>query len=81
MARKKNDGIVKELTNKPVKKIPDSENGRGVVCKTKSGKKYVISHSEDKPKHTLWLIVEDGYQKIATGESPYDLYELIDWDS
>lgn len=80
MVRKKNDDIVKELTIKPVKKIPDSENGRGIVCKTLSGKKYVISHNEEKGKHILWLIVDEGYQKVATGNSPYELYELIDWD-
>ena len=41
---------------------------------------YVISHNEEKDKHILWLIVDEGYQKIATGNSPYELYELIDWD-
>ena len=59
-------------------KIPVSENGHGVICNTLSGKKYYISQNLDKHKHTLWQCVEGGYQKIASADSPYDLYKLIE---
>lgn len=65
---------------KIVKKIPASENGTGVLCKTKSGKEYQISQNTDKGKHTLWRKVDGGFEKVATAGSPYDLYPMIDWD-
>lgn len=67
-------------STKIVKKLPASEYGSGVLCKTKSGKQYQISQNPENKKHTLWRIVDGGYEKIATGDSPYDLYPLIDWD-
>lgn len=72
--------VVKEKASKVVKRLPVSEYGTGVLCKTKSGKQYQISQNPEKKKHTLWRIVDGGYEKIATGDSPYDLYALIDWD-
>ena len=77
---KKNTGVTKEKTSKIVKKISASECGTGVLCTTRSGKQYQISQNPEKKKHTLWRIVDGGYEKIATGDSPYDLYPLIDWD-
>lgn len=77
---KKDSGVTKEKTSKIVKKIPASECGIGVLCTTKSGKQYQISQNPEKKKHTLWHIVDGGYEKLATGNSPYDLYPLIDWD-
>lgn len=73
---RKSDGVAK-IT----KKIPSSECGSGVLCETRSGKRYQITQSQEKKKHTLWKVVDDGYEKIATGDSPYALYTLIDWDS
>lgn len=77
---KKDSGVTKEKTSKIVKKISASECGTGVLCTTRSGKQYQISQNPEKKKHTLWRIVDGGYEKIATGDSPYDLYPLIDWD-
>lgn len=59
-------------------KIPLSENGSGVNYTTLSGDKYYISQNLDKHKHTLWKFIEGGYQKIASMDSPYDLYKLIE---
>lgn len=77
---KKDSGVTKEKTSKIVKKISASECGTGVLCTTRSGKQYQISQNPEKKKHTLWRILDGGYEKIATGDSPYDLYPLIDWD-
>lgn len=79
MPRKATD-VVKEKASKVVKKLPASECGTGVLCTTRSDKRYQISQNPEKKKHTLWRIVDGGYEKLATGNSPYDLYSLIDWD-
>ena len=63
-----------------VRKIPSSENGLGVHCTTKCGQEFQISQNNEKKKHTLWKIVPGGFEKIATGDSPYDLYDKIPWD-
>ena len=63
-----------------VKKIPTSENGAGVQCRTKSGMEYQITQCLEKQRHTLWKVVSEGYEKISTAESPHDLYALIDWN-
>lgn len=73
-------GAIKQNNVKVIKKLPVSECGIGVLCKTKSGKLYKISQNPDKKKHTLWRIVDEGYEKIATADSPYDLYEKINWE-
>ena len=65
---------------KVVRKIPVTENGLGVHCTTKSGMEFQISQNTEKKKHTLWKIVAGGFEKVATANSPYDLYELIPWD-
>ena len=66
---------------KIVKNIPTTDSAPGVTCVTKSGKKYRISQDADRGKHTLWRSVEDGYEKLETADSPYDLYPLVDWDN
>ncbi len=72
MARPRKDAIYKTL--------PSSENGTGVTCPTNTGQQYYISQNKEKGKHTLWRIVAEGYQKVATADSPYDLYDKIDWE-
>ena len=64
-----------------VKNIPTTDSAPGVTCVTKSGKKYRISQDADRGKHTLWRIVEGGYEKLEVADSPYDLYPLVDWDN
>lgn len=61
---------------KVVKKIPASENGVGVSCKCGL---YQITQNPEKKKHTLWKTVEGGFEKIKTADTPYDLYNLIEW--
>lgn len=58
-----------------VKQIPKTETGYGVQCTTLSGNIYVISNNPLKKKFTLWQEFEDGYKKIATSNSPIDLYK------
>lgn len=70
-----------DKSSKIVKEIPASDSAPGVTCVTKSGKTYKISQDAKRGIHTLWRVVEGGYEKIETGDSPYDLYPLIDWDN
>jgi len=70
-----------DKSSKIVKEIPASDSAPGVTCVTKSGKTYKISQDAKRGIHTLWRVVEGGYIKIETGDSPYDLYPLIDWDN
>ncbi len=67
--------------SKIVKSIPASDSAPGVTCVTKSGKEYRISQDAERGKHTLWRIVEGGFEKLETADSPYDLYPLVDWDN
>lgn len=67
------------VSTKQLSKLPSSENGIGVTCVSASGQQYYISQNKEKGKHTLWRIVDGNYQKIATANSPYDLYEKINW--
>ena len=67
------------VSSKQLTKLPVSENGVGVTCLTSSGEQYYISNNLDKGKLTLWRIVDNCYQKVATSNSPYDLYDKIDW--
>lgn len=65
------------VSTKQLSKLPSSENGTGVTCTTLSGEQYYISQNTEKRKFTLWRIVDGGYQKITTANSPFDLYEKI----
>ena len=58
-----------------VKQIPKSDNGYGVQYTTASGTVYKISHNPLKNKFTLWKPVENGYEKLATADNPYNLYK------
>lgn len=62
-----------------VKKIPATDCGTGVTCTTKSGKQYRISQNIERRKFTLWAVVDGGYEKIVTSDSPIELYAMIDW--
>lgn len=79
MPRKANTAATVKET-KIAKKLPASDYGNGVLCRTKSGKEYQISHNPEKHKMTLWKITEGGYEKLAVADSPYDLYPLIPWN-
>lgn len=68
------------MTEKVVRKIPASENGSGVSCTTRSGQKYQISQSLEKMKFTLWKVVENGFIKIKSANSPLELDDLVPWD-
>ena len=63
------------------KNFPASEVGPGVRCRTSSGAEYLIFQSPGKRRHTLWKAAEGGYEKIASADSPVDLYDRIDWES
>ena len=66
-------------SEKVIHKLPASEDGYGVLCKTKSGSEYVISQNLDKGKFTLWSFQDGQYLKISTADSPIKLYEQINW--
>lgn len=69
-----------EMAEKIVKSIPASDNGAGVLCVTSSGQKYQISQNVERKKFTLWQVVNKGFIKIKTANSPVDLYDLVPWD-
>lgn len=69
----------KSSTSAVVKKLPTSENGVYISVEDINGKQFKISHSLKTSKFTLWEIVDGGFKQIATGNSTYELYELIDF--
>lgn len=69
-----------ETAEKIVKSIPASDNGAGVLCVTSSGQKYQISQNVERKKFTLWQVVNKGFIKIKTANSPVDLYDFVPWD-
>ena len=69
MARPKKDAVHQSL--------PSSEDGHGVLYTALSGQKYCISQNLTKGKHTLWKCLDNGYQKITSADSPYELYDEI----
>ena len=71
---------IEETTEKIVKSIPASDNGAGVLCVTSSGQKYQISQNIERKKFTLWQVVNKGFIKIKTANSPVDLYDLVPWE-
>ena len=71
---------IEETTEKIVKSIPASDNGAGVLCVTNSGQKYQISQNVERKKFTLWQVVNKGFIKIKTVNSPVDLYDLVPWE-
>ena len=71
---------IEETTEKIVKSIPASDNGAGVLCVTNSGQKYQISQNVERKKFTLWQVVNKGFIKIKTANSPVDLYDFVPWD-
>ena len=58
-----------------VNQIPKSEDGYGVRYISESGNEYIISQNTKKEKFTLWKILENGYEKIATSDIPTSLYK------
>lgn len=69
--------------SKIVKNIPSSETGSRTACFTKSGQsgdKYIISQNPLKMQFTLWKCVDDGFEKIATSNSPVVLDEKIPYE-
>ena len=71
---------IEETTEKIVKSIPASDNGAGVLCVTNSGQKYQISQNVERKKFTLWQVINKGFIKIKTANSPVDLYDLVPWE-
>lgn len=61
-------------------KIPPSElNAHGVLCRTKSGKEYQITHHEAKERFTLWRLCGGDAEKLASSGDIRKLYAQIDW--
>lgn len=69
-----------ESSKRVVKKFPSSENGPGVHCTTTTGQEYFITQCLEKMRFTLWHKIEDGYEQIATAESPLSLDDKVPWD-
>ena len=56
------------------KALPATETGSTVTCKAKGT--YLITNCPERQRFTLWK-VDNGYEKIATGDSPIPLYDKI----
>lgn len=68
-----------KTTSKIIKTIPNTENGTTVTNTTLSGDKYLITRCLEKQRFTLWKILSEGYEKLATATSPLELYNKIPW--
>lgn len=75
---RKSVNAVENTATKLVKKIPATETGHGVIYHTLSGKEYRITQNPIKQMHTLWKVVDGGFEKIAVDASPNNLYPLIE---
>lgn len=70
-------------SSKIVKTIPNTETGSTTTCFTKpldSGDKYLITQNPLKKQFTLWKCLEDGFERIATSDSPRDFDDVIPWE-
>ncbi len=63
-----------------VKSIPAADTGAGVTCVSATGENFRISQNLVKMEFTLWKVHPNGYEKIATANTPLKLYDRIDWD-
>ena len=63
-------GVVKEKASKVVKKLPASECGSGVLCKTKSGKQYQISQNPEKKNIRYGALWMTDMRKLRLGIRP-----------
>lgn len=78
MPRKKADT---EDMSKVVKKLPASESGHGVHYIARSRKEYCVSSCPEKGRFTLWRIVDGGYEKMESADSPNKLYPIAEADA
>ena len=65
------------MADRIVRKIPASESGAGNTIHTKSGKVYRITQNPDKRVHTIWEVVQGGFRKIASADSPLKLHKYV----
>ncbi len=65
------------------KKLPVTKDALGVICRTKSGKGYHITHARFASgmanRFTLWEVLDNGYRKIDLAQSPMPLYNIVQW--
>ena len=66
-------------TAKTVEKLPASESGHGVLCRTKDSGEYVISYCPEKSRFTLWRKNDNKFEQKQTAKSPLELYAGIPW--
>lgn len=63
-----------------VKKLPETElRVPGCLCRTASGQEYIKTSNETRSKHTLWKVVDGGFEKVATSGDMNALDEKIPW--
>lgn len=82
MARKKSDIAAPEVvgSEKLFITLPEAERRLpGVNCLTKTKQQYIVTQNINQ-RFTLWRAVENGFVKVETASSPYDLYPLVPWD-
>lgn len=62
--------------NKILKQIPKTEHNT-VRCII-NNHVYLLTWDKTKDKHSLWAVYKNGFEKLATKNSPLELYDAID---
>ena len=69
---------------KAVKKLPATEIGAAVRCRTKSGQEYLISQNphptRSQDQFTLWRVSPSNLEWVSSSDAPTALYEQIVWN-
>lgn len=63
-----------------LRKIPASESGPLLTCRTISGDEYIISQNPERKKFTMWHKGDTGFVKCGVADFPFDLEAKIPWD-
>ena len=69
---------------KAVKKLPATEIGAAVRCRTQSGQEYLISQNppptRSPDQFTLWRVSPSNLEWVSSSDAPTALYEQIVWN-
>lgn len=60
-----------------IKKLPTGS--RAWVKIKHDDKEYLIASNPDRSRYTLYLVLDGGYERIASGANPFDLEENNIW--
>lgn len=58
-----------------VREISKENNGTRVTLLPGNGETYLITRNLSMHGFTLWRVLDEGYERLATADSPFPLYE------